>query len=263
MELSESMLLAHVLIRAASLSSAAVNNPRRIAAPFSRSQGQPGRIARERGQPVVSPDASTMSNRASSVPEPPEAGTKSTIKRSRCFGSRIPFSSPSRAFSFAPATYICVINGSAPGAVTAKWMCGAPARIGYGPDGAKSVTAVGAGGETAVALKILVQRHVAPVPGVVVVAIGITLPDLDLRTGYRAPSTVKHLAGEVRNHAFGEAGTFPDANQIVVRIQRQFERIKKVPGSGAECAAGPPPWPAPSPGRTAPGCLPPASGGAP
>jgi hypothetical protein len=106
-------------------------------------------------------------------------------------------------------------------------MCGRPPWIGDRPDGAEAVGALGVGNGAPEALKVGVPGLFLVVVLVVVAAVGVDLPDLDLYPAQRAAGLVEQAAADVHDGAPGMPAAAGYPGEVVVLVQRQLERVER------------------------------------
>ena len=105
------------------------------------------------------------------------------------------------------------------------------AGIRHRPYGAKAVAAIGVGDRVAEALKVWIP-FVARIQGVVIVPVGIALPDFDARGRDRPAIGIEQPAAQVGDAPSGDAVSAPHAGQIVIVLGRGLGRVERASALG-------------------------------
>ena len=110
-------------------------------------------------------------------------------------------------------------------------MCRRPARIGHRFDRTEDILAGAAGEKPPITLKICILLGVPPeITGVKINTIVIALPDLNQRVADRFPARVEHTPTEPGYFADGRCDSIIDDEQVVIRVEREFVRVKRTLG---------------------------------
>src|SRR4051812_20635327 len=79
-----------------------------------------------------------------------------------------------------------------------------------------------------VSLEILVARLIGPaIPDIVVAAVGIALPNLDLRSRNGLSIGIENAPGDPRDVALSGPRMAGDMDQIVIEVLGETERVKR------------------------------------
>ena len=93
-------------------------------------------------------------------------------------------------------------------------------RIGRRLDGAEAVSAVGIGDVMAIALKVRVERRIAPIPRMVVAAETVGLSNFDPGIRHRLAGEVEDAPGEVEKPPLRPAACALNGGEVIVLIER-------------------------------------------
>ena len=95
--------------------------------------------------------------------------------------------------------------------------------------GSKSIGTVRPGSELTIALKIQIKGDRPVVPGMMITAVGVTLPNLDAGAIDRLPALIENAADNIGDFTFRPTRLAVDPYKVIIRIQRNTSRIERAP----------------------------------